>query len=115
MVALPTGAGKTLVGLLALAWARRDALVLVPTLDLMHQWYALLRAAFPDQEIGLIGGGYHEPQPLTIATYDSAARHIEPVSYTHLDVYKRQEHHLVGSATGGQHPFQLAARDDVKT
>jgi len=33
--------------------------------------------AFPDQEIGLIGGGYHEPQPLTIATYDSAARHVE--------------------------------------
>jgi len=36
VVALPTGAGKTLVGLLALAWTRRDALVLVPTLDLMH-------------------------------------------------------------------------------
>jgi len=51
----------------------------------MQQWYALLRAAFPDHEIGLIpdheigliGGGYHEPQPLTIATYDSAARHVE--------------------------------------
>ncbi|MEZ5578284.1 MAG: hypothetical protein R3F40_01965 [Candidatus Competibacteraceae bacterium] len=49
---------------------------MVPTLDLMQQWYALLRAAFPDQDIGLIGGGYHEPH-LTIATYDSAARHIE--------------------------------------
>ncbi|MDS4026331.1 MAG: DEAD/DEAH box helicase family protein [Candidatus Contendobacter sp.] len=77
VVVLPTGAGKTLVGLLALCWARRDGLIMVPTLDLMQQWYALLRAAFPDQEIGLIGGGYHEPQPLTIATYDSAARHIE--------------------------------------
>ena len=50
---------------------------MVPTLDLMQQWYALLQAAFPDNEIGLIGGGYHEPRPLTIATYDSAARHIE--------------------------------------
>lgn len=77
VVVLPTGAGKTLVGLLALCWARRDGLIMVPTLDLMQQWYALLRAAFPDQEIGLIGGGYHEPQALTIATYDSAARHIE--------------------------------------
>ncbi|HUM89772.1 MAG TPA: DEAD/DEAH box helicase family protein [Candidatus Competibacter sp.] len=77
VVVLPTGAGKTLVGLLALCWARRDGLIMVPTLDLMQQWYALLRAAFPDHEIGLIGGGYHEPQPLTIATYDSAARHVE--------------------------------------
>jgi len=77
VVVLPTGAGKTLLGLLALSWARRDGLIVVPTLDLMQQWYALLRAAFPDQEIGLIGGGYHEPQALTIATYDSAARHID--------------------------------------
>lgn len=56
VVVLPTGAGKTLVGLLALGWAQRDALIMVPTLDLMQQWYALLRAAFPDQDIGLIGG-----------------------------------------------------------
>jgi superfamily II DNA or RNA helicase len=40
---LPTGAGKTLVGMLTVAWAARSALVVVPTLDLMHQWYALLR------------------------------------------------------------------------
>ena len=74
---LPTGAGKTLVGLLAISWAGRDTLIMVPTLDLMHQWYALLLAAFPGQEIGLLGGGYHEPLPLTVATYDTAARTIE--------------------------------------
>ncbi|MCC8987138.1 MAG: DEAD/DEAH box helicase family protein [Candidatus Contendobacter sp.] len=94
VVALPTGAGKTLVGLLALAWTRRDALVLVPTLDLMHQWYALLRAAFPDQAIGLIGGGYHEPQPLTIATYDSAARHIERLGDRFGLLIFDEAHHL---------------------
>ncbi|MBS1221134.1 MAG: yejH [Proteobacteria bacterium] len=32
VVVLPTGAGKTLVGLLALCWARRDGLIMVPTL-----------------------------------------------------------------------------------
>ena len=42
VVVLPTGAGKTLVGLLALCWARRDGLVMVPTLDLMQQWYAFV-------------------------------------------------------------------------
>lgn len=94
VVVLPTGAGKTLVGLLALCWARRDALILVPTLDLMQQWYALLRVAFPDQEIGLIGGGYHEPQPLTIATYDSAARHIERLGDRFGLLIFDEAHHL---------------------
>ena len=94
LVVLPTGAGKTLVGLLALCWAGRDALVLVPTLDLMQQWYALLRAAFPDQEIGLLGGGYHEPQPLTISTYDSAARHIERLGDRFGLLIFDEAHHL---------------------
>lgn len=77
VIVLPTGAGKSLVGVLAIAWAARSALVVVPTLDLMHQWYALLKANFPDVEIGLIGGGYHEVCDLSVATYDSAARHME--------------------------------------
>ncbi len=94
VIVLPTGAGKTLVGLLALCWARRDGLIMVPTLDLMQQWYALLRAAFPDNEIGLIGGGYHEPQPLTIATYDSAARHIERLGDRFGLLIFDEAHHL---------------------
>lgn len=94
VIVLPTGAGKTLVGLLALCWARRDGLIMVPTLDLMQQWYALLRAAFPDNDIGLIGGGYHEPQPLTIATYDSAARHIERLGDRFGLLIFDEAHHL---------------------
>src|SRR5919109_1514893 len=38
LVVLPTGAGKTVVGMMAAAWAVRSSLVVVPTLDLMHQW-----------------------------------------------------------------------------
>lgn len=94
VVVLPTGAGKTLVGLLALCRAQRDGLVVVPTLDLMQQWYALLRAAFPDHDIGLIGGGYHEPQALTIATYDSAARHIERLGDRFGLLIFDEAHHL---------------------
>lgn len=77
VIVLPTGAGKSLVGVLALAWAGRSSLIVVPTLDLMYQWYALLKAAFPDLDIGLLGGGYHEIRSLTVATYDSAAIHID--------------------------------------
>jgi superfamily II DNA or RNA helicase len=94
LVVLPTGAGKTLVGLLALRWAGRDGLVLVPTLDLMHQWYALLRLAFSQQDIGLIGGGYHEVTPLTIATYDSASRHIDRLGNRFGTLIFDEVHHL---------------------
>ena len=46
VVVLPTGAGKTFVAQMALRAVGRSALIVVPTLDLLHQWYAGLRAAF---------------------------------------------------------------------
>ena len=94
VVVLPTGAGKTLVGLLALNWAKRDTIILVPTIDLMHQWYALLRAAFPELEIGLIGGGYHEVNALTVSTYDSASRHADRLGNRFGLLIFDEAHHL---------------------
>ena len=55
VVVLPTGAGKTYVAQLAMEATPRSTLILVPTLDLMHQWYAHLTAAFPDAEVGCWG------------------------------------------------------------
>ncbi len=112
VVVLPTGAGKTLVGLLALCWARRDGLVIVPTLDLMHQWYALLRATFPEQEIGLIGGGYHEVLSLSIATYDSASRHMDRLGNRFGTLIFDEVHHLPsefyrGIADSALAPYRL--------
>ena len=108
LVVLPTGAGKTLVGLLALSWARRDGLILVPTLDLMQQWYALLKAAFPEQDIGLIGGGYHEVMPLTIATYDSASRHSDRLGNRFGMLIFDEVHHLPSEFYRSIAEFSLA-------
>ncbi|MDX1607383.1 MAG: DEAD/DEAH box helicase family protein, partial [Candidatus Competibacterales bacterium] len=94
LVVLPTGAGKTLVGLLAMAWAGRDSLVVVPTIDLMQQWYGLLRAAFPDRPVGLLGGGYREPEAVTVATYDSAARLAEQLGDRYGLLVFDEVHHL---------------------
>ena len=94
LVVLPTGAGKTMVGLWAVRWAKRETLITVPTLDLMHQWYALLRLAFPDQEIGLLGGGYHEVFSITVATYDSASRHIDRLGNRFGLLICDEAHHL---------------------
>ena len=77
VVVLPTGAGKTFVAQLAMRLTGRSTLICVPTLDLMHQWYAGLEAAFPGQQIGLLGGGSRDITEVVVATYDSAVRAIE--------------------------------------
>ncbi|ABK43170.1 type III restriction enzyme, res subunit [Magnetococcus marinus MC-1] len=76
VVVLPTGSGKSLVARLAMQRVRRNTLITVPTLDLMHQWVEQLHAAF-NQEIGMLGGGEHSLHPITVSTYDSAAIHME--------------------------------------
>lgn len=76
VVVLPTGAGKTFVAQLAMLWAQRSTLVVTPTIDLMQQWYGVLGSGF-GIDVGLLGGGYHEPRPVTVSTYDSAYLHME--------------------------------------
>jgi superfamily II DNA or RNA helicase len=75
----------------------RSALVVVPTLDLMSQWYATLQAAL-DREIGLIGGGYYEVLDLTVTTYDSAYLHLERLGHRFGMVIFDECHHLPGPA-----------------
>jgi superfamily II DNA or RNA helicase len=76
LVELPTGAGKTLLAVLAIAHVRRPTLVVVPTLDLMAQWQGVLSRHFA-QPVGLLGGGVNDRQPLTVTTYDSATVQTE--------------------------------------
>ncbi len=95
IVALPTGSGKTLLAVLLIEKTRRPTLVHVPTIDLMHQWHSVLRQYFAT-EIGLLGGGYHELQPLTVATYDSALLHVAHKGNRFGLVIFDECHHLPG-------------------
>jgi superfamily II DNA or RNA helicase len=76
VVELPTGAGKTILAVLAIEKIRRPALVVVPTIDLMTQWHLVLEQHFGIQ-IGMLGGGVKEKRPITVTTYDSAAMQVE--------------------------------------
>jgi len=71
VVVLPTGAGKTILAVLLIHEVKRPTLVHVPTIDLMHQWHGVL-TRFLDAEVGMMGGGYKDVQPITVTTYDSA-------------------------------------------
>ena len=95
IVVLPTGSGKSQVGLMAIVRIQRSALVVAPTIDLMNQWYDLICDSF-DVEVGLLGGGYHELQDLTVATYDSAYMHMERYGNRFGLVIFDEVHHLPG-------------------
>ncbi len=100
VVVLPTGAGKTLVAQLALDATPRSALIVVPTLDLLHQWYAGLRAAFPGTEVGLLGGGSRDlDATLLVATYVSAAAEAERLGNRFALLVFDEVHHLPASYT----------------
>ncbi|MBC5795857.1 DEAD/DEAH box helicase [Sphaerospermopsis sp. LEGE 00249] len=94
VVVLPTAAGKTYLAQMAMEATPRTTLIVVPTLDLMHQWYAHLKAAFPDMELGLLGGGSRDKTPILVATYDSAAIHAESLGNKYALIIFDECHHL---------------------
>jgi superfamily II DNA or RNA helicase len=96
VVVLPTGAGKTHVAMMAIDSRRRSTLVIAPTLDLVRQWYDLLRATF-DVPIGIVGGGSHDVKPITVTTYDSAYIHMEHLGSRFGMIVFDECHHLPGA------------------
>src|SRR5690606_7847330 len=82
---------------------RRSTLIVAPTLDLVHQWYDLLRTSF-ESDIGLVGGGEHTLADLTVTTYDSAYLHMERYGARFGMVVFDECHHLPGET------YALAAK-----
>jgi len=68
---LPTGSGKTVIGLTAIEDLQTATIVVVPTIDLLEQWRRELETEF-GVPVGQLGGGEQTVEPLTVSTYDSA-------------------------------------------
>src|SRR5207247_5763059 len=75
VIALPTGSGKTRVALAAVKGTRLGALCLVPTRVLLDQWLREIGAVYRGA-VGCYGDGVRRLAPLTVATYESAYRHM---------------------------------------
>jgi superfamily II DNA or RNA helicase len=105
---LPTGSGKTVIGLAAIADLSTPTLVVVPTIDLLDQWREELNTEFGEGsdgvrtgtaagvEIGQLGGGVQRVAPITVATYDSAYLRADELGDRFGLVVFDEVHHLGG-------------------
>ncbi|RQG95934.1 DEAD/DEAH box helicase family protein [Natrarchaeobius chitinivorans] len=111
---LPTGSGKTVVALEAIARLGVATLVVVPTIDLLEQWIRELETEFSGSEsavdsarnraaassdgvtIGRFGGGEQRLEPITVSTYDSAYLKSDAVGDRFGLVVFDEVHHLGG-------------------
>ena len=98
VIELPTGSGKTVVAIGAIAALDTPTLVVVPTIDLLEQWAGELEAEFGDTTaIGRLGGGDQRLEPITVATYDSAYLRAEAVGDRFGLLVFDEVHHLGGA------------------
>ena len=101
-VILPTGAGKTALGIKAIQKVNASTLVVVPTIDLMDQWTNNISKYLSDDNnqnsqnisIGKLGGGEDNLQAITVATYDSAYLRASIIGNQFKLIIFDEVHHL---------------------
>ncbi len=112
VVVLPTGAGKTHLGLAAASRLRVPTLVVVPTRVLLHQWYERMSEMFDAKDLGMLGDGHRRISAVTVATFESALRAMPRIGHRYALLVVDEAHHFGhGSRTELLHmaiaPFRL--------
>jgi superfamily II DNA or RNA helicase len=95
VVALPTGAGKTVLAAAAIASCQLSTLCLVPTRVLLDQWAKMLGAYVP--QVGRIGDGQRVIAPITVATFASAVTWAPRIGAKFGLVIVDEAHHVGAS------------------
>jgi len=104
IIVLPTGAGKTVIGMKAIEMVNHASIVLVPTLDLLDQWKTRLEKDFKIT-IGAYGGGTNTLEGITVSTYDSAYLRAGEIGNKFNLVIFDEVHHL--PAEGYRHIAEM--------
>jgi len=99
VVVLPTGAGKTVVALMAIERTRLRTVVVVPTIELLYQWREAIvqRLGVAASKVGVVGDGRKEWRSITVTTYASAAMPSARIGQTGLLICD-EAHHLPSQA-----------------
>ena len=99
-VVLPTGAGKTLVALLAIDELQAGACIVAPTRALVAQWFTQLADAFGVDRVGAYYGDEKEVRALTVTTYHSAFPLLERWGARFALLVLDEVHHLADTTEG---------------
>lgn len=105
-IVLPTGAGKSLVATLAIDAVKAPTLIVVPQLDLLHQWYENLSRTYGQANIGVYFGEKKDLKPITVTTYVSASSHLDELGNRFYLLICDEVHHLTGATW--QHAAKLS-------
>jgi DNA excision repair protein ERCC-3 len=98
VVVLPCGAGKTLVGIGAMARLGRRTLVLTTNHTAVTQWKRelLARTRLTEDQVGEYTGHAKDVRPVTIATYQILThRRRKTDPFTHFELFRRDDWGLV--------------------
>ncbi len=93
IIVLPTGSGKTLIGIEAISLLNTPTIIVAPTLDLVDQWRSRLKEEFRI-DVGVLGGGEQDIKALTVSTYDSAYIHADKLGNRFGLIIFDEVHHL---------------------
>jgi len=98
VIVLPCGAGKTVVGIAALARLGCEALILTPSVTSVKQWRSELldKTTLTERDIGVYAGGERQVRPVTIATYSIMTRRgSKTEDYRHMKLFGERDWGLI--------------------
>jgi len=98
IVVLPCGAGKTVVGMGAMAKAGARTLILVTNTVAARQWMRELldKTSLTEDQVGEYDGTVKDVRPVTVATYQILIyRRKKDGGFPHMDLFRRENWGLV--------------------
>ncbi len=107
-IVVPTGGGKTFIGMAALYYMSVPTLICVTTIELARQWRQRLKEHL-GIHAGLLGGGHHDIEDVTVAIYNSAVNHIDEL-INKFDFVIFDEVHHIPADSFRKIAFRLKAR-----
>lgn len=107
VVVMPTGTGKTVVALAAMAELGVSTLVVAPVRDLMYQWHQRILEHL-GCDAGIVGDRLFDTRAVTVTTYDSAYIHMPTLGERFALIVFDEAHHLPGPSRRDAARFAIA-------
>ncbi|RTE03625.1 DNA repair helicase XPB [Paenibacillus whitsoniae] len=98
VLVLPCGAGKTIVGIAAMAECRCATLILTSNVTSVKQWKRELlgKTNLTDEQVGEYSGSQKEVRPVTIATYQILTHRASKTdSFAHMKLFHERDWGLI--------------------